>query len=472
MAETPEKNRYLLKNTLIFALGNFGSKLITFLLVPLYTNTLSTSGYGVLDIINAIIMIGVPIVTLNISEAVMRFLLDKNSDKEKILGICCNFSLLAVVLSFLLYPIFNLFQEISSYSLLLSIYILVTAVSGISLCYIRGIEKILIFSIISIIKTLVIGIASIIFLVVFKLGINGYLLAYIIAETVTIFLCMFFGIKDYRIKLSKPDKELIKQMVKFSVFLIPNALMWWIINSMDRFMIVPFFGTEANGIYAVSAKIPTILVTITSIFNQAWMYSAIKEEKDKDINNNSDYTSNIYNVLFKFITLSSTLLIIILKPLLRIYVGKEFFSAWMYTPPLLVGSVFLTLGTFLSNEYTVHKDSKGFLRSASVGAIVNLVLNFMLMPIMGVLGAAIATCISYITVFIYRAYDIRKYKKIQYINNEKKIYLLVLILASIMVYINNQVFSLIVYTIFFIVTLGFFRKNILKLKRREIKNEK
>ena len=355
---------------------------------------------------------------------------------------------------------------------MLSIYILVTAVSGISLCYIRGIEKILIFSIISIIKTLVIGIASIIFLVVFKLGINGYLLAYIIAETVTIFLCMFFGIKDYRIKLSKPDKELIKQMVKFSVFLIPNALMWWIINSMDRFMIVPFFGTEANGIYAVSAKIPTILVTITSIFNQAWMYSAIKEEKDKDINNNSDYTSNIYNVLFKFITLSSTLLIIILKPLLRIYVGKEFFSAWMYTPPLLVGSVFLTLGTFLSNEYTVHKDSKGFLRSASVGAIVNLVLNFMLMPIMGVLGAAIATCISYITVFIYRAYDIRKYKKIQYINNEKKIYLLVLILASIMVYINNQVFSLIVYTIFFIVTLGFFRKNILKLKRREIKNEK
>lgn len=472
MIGTPEKNRYLLKNTLIFALGNFGSKLITFLLVPLYTNTLSTSGYGVLDIINAIIMIGVPIVTLNISEAVMRFLLDKNSDKEKILGICCNFSLLAVVLSFLLYPIFNLFQEISSYSLLLSIYILVTAVSGISLCYIRGIEKLLIFSIISIIKTLIIGIASIIFLVVFKLGINGYLLAYIIAEIATILICIFFGIKDYKIRLSRPDKKLIKQMVKFSIFLIPNALMWWIINSMDRFMIVPFFGTEANGIYAVSAKIPTILVTITSIFNQAWMYSAIKEEKDKDIKNNSDYTSNIYSVLFKFITLSSTLLIIILKPLLRIYVGKEFFSAWIYTPPLLVGSVFLTLGTFLSNEYTVHKDSKGFLRSASVGAIVNLVLNFILMPIMGVLGAAIATCISYIIVFIYRAYDIQKYKKIQYINNEKKIYLLVLILASIMVYVNNQVFSLIVYTIFFIVTLGFFRKNILKPKRKEIKNEK
>ena len=472
MIGTPEKNRYLLKNTLIFALGNFGSKLITFLLVPLYTNTLSTSGYGVLDIINAIIMIGVPIVTLNISEAVMRFLLDKNSDKEKILGICCNFSLLAVVLSFLLYPIFNLFQEISSYSLLLSIYILVTAVSGISLCYIRGIEKLLIFSIISIIKTLIIGIASIIFLVVFKLGINGYLLAYIIAEIATILICIFFGIKDYKIRLSRPDKKLIKQMVKFSIFLIPNALMWWIINSMDRFMIVPFFGTEANGIYAVSAKIPTILVTITSIFNQAWMYSAIKEEKDKDIKNNSDYTSNIYSVLFKFITLSSTLLIIILKPLLRIYVGKEFFSAWIYTPPLLVGSVFLTLGTFLSNEYTVHKDSKGFLRSASVGAIVNLVLNFILMPIMGVLGAAIATCISYIIVFIYRAYDIQKYKKIQYINNEKKIYLLVLILASIMVYVNNQVFSRIVYTIFFIVTLGFFRKNILKPKRKEIKNEK
>ena len=94
-----KKNKYLIKNTIVFALGNLGSRLISFLLVPLYTSILSTSGYGILDIINVVISIGIPILTLNISEAVMRFLLDKNSDKEKILQVSVSFSIFSILLS-------------------------------------------------------------------------------------------------------------------------------------------------------------------------------------------------------------------------------------------------------------------------------------------------------------------------------------------------------------------------------------
>lgn len=459
-----KKNKYLIKNTIVFALGNLGSRMISFLLVPLYTSILSTSGYGILDIINVIISIGIPILTLNISEAVMRFLLDKNSDKEKILQVSISFSIFSILLSFLLYPVFKFTSIFSEFALLICFYIATTAVSGISTCYIRGIEKIFTYSIINVIRTATIGILSVVFLVIINLGVKGFLLAYIISEILTILFCVIFSIKDYHLKISRLDKTLTAKMIKYSFFLIPNSLMWWVINSMDRFMITPMFGIESNGIYAISSKIPAMINVFTNIFNQAWMYSAVKEEEnhEKDLK----YINSIYTAFFKFISLISIFLIIVIKPLLSVYVGKEFFSAWLYTVPLLVGTLFSALSTFISSEYTAHKDSKGFLRSASVGAIVNLVLNLILMPIMGVMGAAIATCISYISVFIYRALDICKYTKIKYFDLEKSFYILTLSLAAVSIYLEVFVVHLIVYMFTFIVAVDFI-KHYIKLHKNK-----
>ena len=448
-----KKDKYLIKNTLIFTLGNLGSKVIGFLLVPLYTKALSVSGYGTLDIINVILTISIPIITFNISEAVMRFLLDEDSNKEKILQVCYFFSIVSIIFSFTLYPVFNLFPEISSYSMLLCLYIAITAISGIAVCYIRGIEKILIYAIINIIKTINIGVFSVVLLLFLHMNMEGYLISYIIAETLTILLCITFGIKEYRTKLSKPSKLLLKQMLSYSIFLIPNSLMWWVVNSMDRFMITSMFGIEANGIYAVSSKIPAMINVFTNIFNQAWIYSVVKKEDNKE--EDTTYTGKIYNIFFKFINLASVFLIIILKPFLKVYVDKNFYCAWTYTVPLLIGAVFSALATFVSGEYTSHKDSEGFLRSATVGAIVNLVLNLLFMPFIGVMGAALATCASYIAVFLYRAFDIRKYKKIQYLDMTKIGYLLALFLVGISAYIDNPFLTTIVCSSAAIMFIGF-----------------
>ena len=464
-----KKNNYLIKNTLIFALGNLGSKVITFLLVPLYTKTLSTFGYGILDIIGVITSIGVPIITLNISEAVIRFLLDKNSDKQKILEICLLFSIFSVIISALLYPLFMLLGPFSEYALQFSIYIAATSISGISLFYIRGIEKNLVYSIISIIKTIIIGILSIVFLLWIKLGINGYLYSYIIAEITTIILCVIFEIKGYSIKLRRPDTNLAAKMIKYSFYLIPNSIMWWVINSMDRFMIAPMFGLEANGIYAVSSKLPSMVSVFTNIFNQAWTYSAVKENsKDEE---STKYITNIYTLFYKFIALVIIFLIIAVKPLLKIYVGKDFYDAWIYSVPLLVGTLFAALGTFISSEYTIHKDSKGFLRSATVGAIVNFILNLILMPPLGVMGAAIATCLSYIAVFLYRASDIKKYRTIKYFDKSKIFYLITLMFSASSAYINNIILTVIVFIFFTICIFNFIQEINIKNYMMKIRNK-
>ena len=85
-----EKNRKikdLSKNTVIFTIGNFGSRILSFLLVPLYTYVLSTSEYGTIDIVNTTVQLLIPILTLNVQDSVLRFALDSDYRKEDVISI-------------------------------------------------------------------------------------------------------------------------------------------------------------------------------------------------------------------------------------------------------------------------------------------------------------------------------------------------------------------------------------------------
>ena len=130
--------------------------------------------------------------------------------------------------------------------------------------------------------------ASCLFLIVFKQGIAGYFNALIIANIVSIiFLGIACGIwKD--IIYTKLDMNLMRQMLTFSIPLIFNAVSWWVANSSDRLMLNYFTGAGDVGLYSVAAKIPSIITSITSIFNQAWMISSVTEY---DSNNESTFFS-------------------------------------------------------------------------------------------------------------------------------------------------------------------------------------
>ena len=405
-----QRNKYLLKNTVIFSIGNFGTKIISFFLVPLYTNILTTREYGTVDLIYTIGMVLVPLLTLNIGESIMRFALDKDADCDKIMSTGITILIFGAIIGLLILPIANLFESVSNYSIYIYLYTLTLAFSQIFLCYLRGKEFLLKYSIGNIIQSLTIAIFNIIFLIGMKKGIEGYLMAYILANVCTGLYGFWAGKVNLVIKKYSIDIELSKNMIKYSVVLIPNSFMWWIMNSSDRMMVSAMISVTANGVYAVAYKIPTLLSTITTIFNQAWSYSAIREDESED---KEEYNNRVYENLVTIVIVVATGLLMIMKPFLSVYVGKEYYAAWHYVPYLIVGFVFMTLGSFIATSYTVHKDSMGFLISGTVGAIINLILNFILIPMMGVSGAAFATCISYFGVFVYRIKDTQKYIKLR-----------------------------------------------------------
>ena len=410
--------------------------MITFFLIPLYTNTLSTTQYGTIDLVATVSTVAIPILTINICESVMRFALDKDADQKQITQIGTYIFLCACLFGLLIIPICTLFNQISSYAGLTYFYVISLAASQLYLCDLRGKELLLYYSIGNVLHTLLIAVFNIMFLLIFKMEIKGYLLAFIIANLIISLYALIVG-KGYKsFTLQRSKKKLLVRMSKYSIVVIPNSFMWWIMNSSDRIMVSSMVGIAANGIYAVSYKIPTLVSTLTSIFNQAWSYSAIREDGacDEEL-----YNNRIFKMLIGIVMLIGIGILTFVKPFLSIYVSEEFFSAWKYTPFLIIGYVYLTLGSFMATSYTVHKDSFGYLFSGMFGAVFNIVLNFALIPLIDVYGAAIATCISFFLVFIFRLIHTRKYIKYKIGNIEFISGSIILILSSAVIYLNNDI---------------------------------
>ena len=441
------RGRYLLKNTFIFTIGSIATKLITFILVPLYTYMLTTEEYGVVDLVTTVSIVLAPMLILNISESVMRFSLDRDANYNQIMSVGLIIMLFAIIIGFLIIPIAKLFLTISDYGLYIYFYTISSAMSQLFLCYLRGREKLVFYTCGNIINTLTVAVFNIIFLVILKNGVKGYLKAYILANFITALYAFVVGDVIDVVKRIHVNKRLTIEMLKYSLVLVPNVFMWWIMNSADRIVITSVVGAAANGIFAIAYKIPSLMSTIAGIFNQAWSYSAIRENESKD---KEKYTNEIYNGFFMVISLSALGMMMILKPFMKIYVNDSYYCAWKYTPYLIIGFIFQSLGSFLSTPYTVNKDSKGFLFSATFGAVINIILNILLVFEYELIGVALATCLSYMGVFFYRVKDTRKYIYMNIFNKKHILIIGLIIVQGIVMYLESLWAQLLLIILFLI----------------------
>lgn len=429
------RTKYLLKNTAIFTLGNLGTKFISFFMVPLYTYWMTTDAYGTVDLIGTIAGIVVPLLTLNVGEAVLRFALDKNADVAAIVRIGVAIASVASVLGLLAIPICHVLGFLEQYAIFISLFIMTGSWQNVCACILRGRELLLPYALTSIIQSVAFAGLAILTMGGLHWGIEGYLIAGVVANCISLAYSFYAGRVHSYLRWEAIDTQLMRQMLTFSVVLIPNSFMWWVMNSSDRAMLTAMAGLSVNGIYAVSCKVPMVFSNLGNLFLQAWQYSAIREDDSAD---RDEYSSRVFNHVFQLLVLAVAFAMLVIKPFLRIYVEPSYYEAWRYTPYLFIGVVFLTSASFLSASYTVHKDSTGFLKSGISGAIVNILLNFALIPPLGAAGAALATCLSYLAVFLYRAKDTRKYIHLRLFTHAQLLGIAVLVIMGTTSFLENR----------------------------------
>lgn len=404
------KNKYttLLSNTLLIALGTFGSKLLVFFMVRFYTDYLTTSQYGTADLITHTANLLFPIISIGITEGVFRFALDSERNRKSVFTIGFSAITLGSLFFVLIIPILNLVKEFKGFIWLIVIYTLAACYHALCAQYIRAIGKTALFALQGIINTSLVIVLNIIFLAFFNMGITGYVLSVAVADT----LCTLFLIikeKLWKCITKNIEKSDLSAMLKYSIPLIPTTVFWWITSASDRYMVNGFIGSESNGIYAVSYKLPTLLTLLATVFMQAWQFSAVTESEG-DKKEHTDFFSKVWGSFQAVMFLAGSGVIVFAKVAMKILTTDEFYSAWEFVPLLAVAMIFTAFTNFMGSVYVVNKKSNISFLTALVGGVSNIILNFILIPSpMGVQGAALATVISYMLAFIIRSIVAIKY---------------------------------------------------------------
>lgn len=249
----------LKRNTLIIAIANIGSKAIAFILAPLYSFFLSTAEYGTMDLITTTVGLIIPFFCFDIFEATFRYSNDKEYDENKVISSSLAVCFPSVIIASIVF-VESLFIVKNNMFIPYTIaYVVLGTLINILSQFARGNREMKVFASTGIINSVVLLIANAIFLVLLRLGLNGWLISYLIAQVAaSIYLIVRCKIHK-RFMLRYIDKYYLRIFLKFCAPLIPTAAMWWVMNASDRYMIAFFLGAGSNGIYAAANKLPTIL---------------------------------------------------------------------------------------------------------------------------------------------------------------------------------------------------------------------
>lgn len=407
------KKKQLAKNTIIIFLGKVCTQLISFFLLPLYTGYLTTSDYGIVDLITTYVTLLVPIITLELEMSIFRYLVDsrsKSKDEKKLIS--NNFFILAysLIIFIILYVIITCFWKFD-YRWIILVNIIVCTLSGNLLQVARGLGKTIDYAISCIITGLVTVCSNILLIVVFNMGAEGMIISMALANGMcSLYLFLRLGLYK-KINFSLIDKSLIKGMYKYSIPLIPNGVSWWIVNVSDRTIISYVLGAGANGLYAVSNKFPTILSSLLGIFNLSWSESAALHINSSD---RDEFFSDISNTVVKLFTSLGVGMIACMPFVFPLLINAKYSDAYNYIPILILGAVFNVAICLYSAIYIAKKMTKQVANTSIIGAVINIVVNILLIKYIGLYAASLSTAVAYFVMMLYRHFDLKKYINIKY----------------------------------------------------------
>lgn len=411
--------RNLIVNSGLFAINAVATRLVTFLLVPLYTNFMSAGEYGVADMSVIVISLVTPLVTLSIADAVVRFIVGEKTKTEEYVFIGFAVTVVSIAAVALLTPVLDLdvFGGLGAHK---GWFVLAYASSALlQLCgqVARGIGAIKLIPACAGASSLITCSAAIVFIGGMGLTVVGYFASVSLGPIVAVGVYLTIGglgrlaVGGARSILQHGERrvhlrELCAPMLRYSLPLIPNSLFWWMSTSINRFFITGMLGIAASGIFAAAGKLPNLLNTAYSVFQQAWQLSAFQESGEEGLDR---FFTSVFRVLQAGMTMLCAFVSFLAPWLAVVFLQGEFYDAWPMISILLIANLMNVFNSFYGTVYTTTMHTSYIMKTTAVGAVACVVFTPVLVMLLGIYGACAASTLGNALVFAMRAYDSRRY---------------------------------------------------------------
>lgn len=448
------------KNTFILAVGKYLPKLFSFVTLPIITGQLTKTEYGTYDLITTLVSLLLPVVTLQIQSAAFRFLIDCRGDEQESSKIISNIFFFTIITSTLTVIIFFVvFNSTSEFTkLLICIYFYIDILQlAIGMCA-RGLGYNAVYSTQAIINSCINAILIFCLLYLESWGLNGVLLAAIIANLISYFY-VFYKIRFYKyIHIKQISKLMLRELISYSWPMIPNNLSNWVMSLSDRLVITSFLGVEANAVYAVANKIPKLLAEAQSVVVMGWQENATLAAKDKD---SEEYYSSMFHSMF-IILFSITCILIASTPLMFfVFIRGDYDEAYIQMPILILGMFFYCLSGLLGGIYVAYKRTLNVAVTTVIAAVVNLTINLMFVNKIGITAGSISTLIAYFTLYLFRMFNVWTIQRLKY--KYWEIFLLLFVLACMcLLCAQRNIVSNLINIILTVLFVYFLNKNLVK----------
>ncbi|QGU05142.1 lipopolysaccharide biosynthesis protein [Corynebacterium comes] len=403
----------LVKNTVILAVGKFSSQLITFLMLPLYTAFLSPSEYGIVDVVITYVALLAPAITIQMEMAVFRFLIEARENEIEKTRIISNSLQIVLAMLLLFFPgaiVVQSFVNVPYIWIILGI-IAMAVFSGLCLQIARGLGKNFNYAIASIVIGVMTAVSNFVLIVYLEMGASGLLLSMLLAYSVsTVYLVLSLRLYRY-VSFGVSDKGLRKKLLKYAAPLVPNSIAWWVINAADRTIILLVLGLAANGIYAIASKFPLIYTAVFAVFGLSWTESASVHINDKD---RGKFFSDTFDAAFRFFGSIGLGIIASLPFVFPILVNERYEEAYVYIPVMILGALFNSIVGLYGAVYVAKKMTGKVATTSIMAAAISISINLLFINFIGLFSAAVANAVAFLSMAIYRHYDLKKYVTISY----------------------------------------------------------
>lgn len=380
-------SKNLFKSSIIYFVGQVLSKIISFLLLPLYTNYISTSNFGFYDLSISILGVAVPVLFMEIWTGTLRFSIEQKTDKEKRRVI--NNSMIIGMISYLLYTfIYIVAAYVFKFDLPIWIYVysFIWVQQLFLLSVARIYERNALYAYSGVVAVFFNAIITTVAVLLTDGSVESLYIGMIISMLIQVLIInrrfkIFsnFHLKDY-------DSDLCKVLVRFSLPLSLNSVMYWMLEGFNKLVITLVLGIAKVGIYAIGNKISVILNLVITVFNLSWQETIFK------ITNNEE-KEIVYNIGFNLLIKIVGAGLVVILPMISLMfpiIGIEYISARNLIPFLLLVIFVNAVVYLLASCFAAEKNTRDSMIAKIVSCVVNVIVLFSTINLIGLYSSPIA----------------------------------------------------------------------------------